>query len=390
MTAYIQDAVRTPRGKAKADGGLATLKPQQLIAALIESLATGERQAHAPQALILGSVGQVGAQGGNIALVSKLYAQLPDEAGAWTINNYCASGLTAIGQAANMVSAGGAAAVLAGGVEMMSRVPFMADQADFYADADLPQPARYVPVVVAADRLAEREGISREEMDVVTLASQDKAAGAEGTGLVASRIAINGLSRDECARPTTAKALAALSPAFGALAKSYSEALGGLEIDHRHTLAHAPPVADGAGLALITASPNGATRGRIVAYAESGGDPAASLTAGFRAMDLALSRASLTLADMDRIEFMEAFAVTIAKFFRDYEVDQARVNVSGGHLAKGHPMGATGAILLSSLLDALDDADGRYGLVVVAGASGVGAAMVIERLAASQRRTLAS
>lgn len=390
MTAYIQDAVRTPRGKAKADGGLATLKPQQLIAALIESLATDERQAHAPQALILGSVGQVGAQGGNIALVSKLYAQLPDEAGAWTINNYCASGLTAIGQAANMVAAGGAATVLAGGVEMMSRVPFMADQADFYADADLPQPARYVPVVVAADRLAEREGISREEMDAVTLASQDKAASAEGTGLVASRIAINGLSRDECARPTTAKALAALSPAFGALAKSYSEALGGVEIDHRHTLAHAPPVADGAGLALITASPSGATRGRIVTYAESGGDPAASLTAGFSAMDLALSRAGLTLADMDRIEFMEAFAVTIAKFFRDYEVDQTRVNVSGGHLAKGHPMGATGAILLSSLLDALDVADGRYGLVVVAGASGVGAAMVIERLASSQRRTLAA
>lgn len=390
MTAYIQDAVRTPRGKAKADGGLATLKPQQLIAALIESLATHDQQARAPQALILGSVGQVGAQGGNIALVSKLYAQLPDEAAAWTINNYCASGLTAIGQAANMVSAGGAAAVLAGGVEMMSRVPFMADQADFYADADLPQPARYVPVVVAADRLAEREGISREEMDVVTLASQDKTADAEGTRLVASRVSVNGLSRDECARPTTAKALAALSPAFGALAKSYSEALGGVEIDHRHTLAHAPPVADGAGLALITASPSGATRGRIVAYAESGGDPAASLTAGFRAMDLALSRAGLGLADMDRIEFMEAFAVTIAKFFRDYEVDQARVNVSGGHLAKGHPMGATGAILLSSLLDALDDADGRYGLVVVAGASGVGAAMVIERLSASRRRTFAS
>ncbi len=391
MTAYIQDAVRTPRGRAKADGGLATLKPQQLVAALIESLDTRDREARIPQALILGSVGQVGAQGGNIALVSKLYAQLPDEAGAWTINNYCASGLTAIGQAANMVSTGGAATVLAGGVEMMSRVPFMADQADFYADADLPQRARYVPVVIAADRLAETEGISREEMDAVTLASQEKAAAAEGTGLVASRIAPNGLLRDECARPTTAKALAALPPAFGALAKSYSEALGGVAIDHRHTLAHAPPVADGAGLALITATPSGAgARGRIVAYAESGGDPAASLTAGFRAMDLALSRASLKLADMDRIEFMEAFAVTIAKFFRDYDVDHRRVNVSGGHLAKGHPMGATGAILLSSLLDALDDADERYGLVVVAGASGVGAAMVIERLSTAHRRALAS
>ena len=144
-----------------------------------------------------------------------------------------------------------------------------------------------------------------------------------------------------------------------------------------------PPVCDGAGLAVVGGAPDGGrkARARILAYAESGGDPHASLLAGFSAMDKALARAGLTLADMDRIEFMEAFAVTIAKFLRDRPVDAGKVNVGGGHMAKGHPMGATGAILLSSLLDALDEADGRLGLVVATGAAGVGAAMVVERLA---------
>ena len=146
-----------------------------------------------------------------------------------------------------------------------------------------------------------------------------------------------------------------------------------------HTIAHAPPIVDGAALALLSASSEGA-RARIVAYAEMGGDPRASLTAGFAAMEKALARADLTLAQLDRIEFMEAFAVTYAKFLRDWPVDAARVNVSGGHIAKGHPMGATGAILTSTLLDVLDEAEGRLGMVVCTGAQGVGAAMIVERL----------
>jgi acetyl-CoA C-acetyltransferase/acetyl-CoA acyltransferase len=164
------------------------------------------------------------------------------------------------------------------------------------------------------------------------------------------------------------------------LAVQYREALGGRMIDHRHTLAHAPPMADGAAVALVGAEGAGAPRARIIAWAEAGGDPAASLTAGFRAMDIALAKAKLALSDLDRIEFMEAFSVTIVKFMRDRNPDPAKVNVGGGHLAKGHPMGATGAILLSSLLDALDAASGKYGLVVATGASGVGSAMIVERL----------
>lgn len=381
MTAYIHDAVRTARGKARPDGGLASLKPYELVGGLIDALEARGHPARAADALILGCVGQVGAQGANVALVTKLHAGLPDDSPAYSLNNYCVSGLTAIGQAAGLVETGQAESVLAGGVEMMSRVGFMADKADYYEDSNFPTRTRYIPVVVAADRLAEDIGVSRDEMDAAALRSQQHTAAAEGTPLVASRIAVNGLDREEAARATTtAESLAAMPAAFAPLGEQYVEALGGRAIDHRHTVAHAPPMCDGAGLALVTGSAEGA-RARIVSWAESGGDPVASLTAGFTAMEKALERAGLTLTDMDRIEFMEAFAVTIVKFLRERDVDADRVNVGGGHLAKGHPMGATGAILVSSLLDALDACDGRYGLVVAAGAQGVGSAMVVERIA---------
>lgn len=381
MTAYILDAVRTPRAKARPDGGLASMKPHELVSGLIDAIdARNDGAAHRADALILGAVGQVGAQGANVALVSKLHAGLPDSAFAFSLNNYCVSSLTAIGQAANMVEAGGVKTALAGGVEMMSRVPFMGDKADYYEDADFPTRTRYIPVVVAADRLAEDIGVTREEMDAAALTSQQRAAAAEGTALVKSRIPLNGLDKEEPARAsTTAESLAAMPAAFAPLGQQYAEALGGRVIDHRHTVAHAPPMCDGASLALVTGEADGA-RARIVAYAEAGGDPAASLTAGFEAMDKALTTAGLTLSDMDRIEFMEAFAVTIVKFLRERDVDPDKVNVGGGHMAKGHPMGASGGILLSSLLDALDACEGRYGLVAAAGAQGVGAAMIVERL----------
>lgn len=382
MSAFIYDAVRTPRGKARPDGGLAALKPQELVSGLIDAIGSRTGVAPKPDALLVGAVGQIGAQGGNIALVCKLHAKLPDETAAFTLNNYCVSGLTAIGQAAAMVEAGQAKSVLAGGVEMMSRVPFMADNADYYADASYDRRTRYIPVALAADRLAEDIGVTRAEMDQAALLSQQRTAAAEGTPLVASRISLNGLNREECARPTTTmESLATMAPAFPALADQYREALGDRVIDHRHTVSHAPPMADGAAIALVGAEGAGKPRARVVAWAEAGGDPAQSLTAGFTAMDRVLSKAKLTLSDLDRIEFMEAFGVTIVKFMREHKPDPAKVNVGGGHMAKGHPMGATGAILLSSLLDALDAGRGKYGLVVAAGASGVGSAMIVERLA---------
>ncbi|HAL07806.1 MAG TPA: acyl-CoA thiolase [Brevundimonas sp.] len=380
MSAFIHDAVRTPRGKARPDGGLAALKPHELVTGLIDAM---EARGHAPraaEALILGCVGQVGAQGANVALVSKMHAVLDDAAFAFVLNNYCVSGLTAVGQAAALVQTGAVGWALAGGVEMMSRVPYMGDKADYYEDTSFPPRTRYLPVAVAADRLAEDIGVTRAEMDAAALTSQQRTAFAESTPLTASRIPLNGLSHEEAARPkTSSESLASLPPAFAALAAPYGEALEGRVIDHRHTVSHAPPMSDGAGLALISSQAKGA-RARIIAWTEAGGDPAASLTAGFTAMDRVLDQAGLTLADMDRIEFMEAFAVTIAKFTREHPTLSDKVNVGGGHLAKGHPMGATGAILLSSLLDALDACEGRYGLVVAAGAQGVGSAMIVERM----------
>jgi acetyl-CoA C-acetyltransferase/acetyl-CoA acyltransferase len=174
-------------------------------------------------------------------------------------------------------------------------------------------------------------------------------------------------------------ALAALPPAFAGLGQQYREVTRARDIDHRHTLGHAPPLADGAGLAMVGGA-DGAPRARILAFAERGGNAFDSLTAGYAAMDAVLARTGLRLRDMDRVEFMEAFAVTIARFLRDFDVDPARVNVGGGHIAKGHPMGATGAILTSALLDALDECGGQLGLVVASGAQGVGVAMIIERL----------
>lgn len=386
--AYLFDVVRSPRGKARADGGLAPLKPQELVRQLCASLDTrlDDEACARAETLLLGCVGQIGAQGGNIALVSKLHSGLPDTASAYTLNNYCVSALTAIGQAASMVNSGQVRNALAGGVEMMSRVPFMADAADYYTDATMPARSRYVPVVLAADRLAEDEGIDRSALDAMALRSQQRAAAAETNAtLTRSRIPMarpdgTAMAVEECIRPqTSAASLAAMQPAFAELAKSYAAALG-RAIDHRHTIAHAPPICDGASLALVGAKTSShRPRARIVAYAECGGDPYASLLAGMDAMDRVLQHAGMQLHDVDCIEFMEAFAVTIAKFLRDRGVDPERVNVAGGHLAKGHPMGASGGILLSTLLDVLEARDATTGLVVASGASGVGAAMLVER-----------
>jgi acetyl-CoA C-acetyltransferase/acetyl-CoA acyltransferase len=381
---FLFDAVRTPRGKARLDGGLADLSPQELIRTQIEALKDRRGDAiERAEALLLGCVTQSGAQGAHIALISKLHSGLDDSVAAHTINNYCASGLSAIGQAIAMVGSGQANAVLAGGVEMMSQTPFMSDNASYYSDQSLPQRARYIPPVLAADRLANAEGLGRLAFDAVALSSQQRAAAAEDDPqLQHSRIAVGKLAGEECIRPTTtAESLAAAAPAFGALQADFADAMGGAGFEPIHTLAHAPPVCDGAALALIGGSEIGANpRARVLAYAESGGDPEASLTAGLAAMDKVLARAGLSLDQIDRIEFMEAFAVTIAKFLRDREPHPARVNVGGGHLAKGHPMGASGAILTSTLLDALDAAKASLGLVVTTGATGIGAAMIIERL----------
>ncbi len=187
---YLYDAVRTPRGKARIDGGLASLSPQELVRQQAAALATrcGD-VARSPDMLLLGCVTQSGAQGGHIAMLAKLHASLPDATGAHSINNYCASGLSAIGQAVARVASGEASHILAGGVESMSASPFLSDRAAFYTDDGLPPRARFIPPVLAADRLANSEGITRADLDAVALASQQKAGATDGnTALQRSRI----------------------------------------------------------------------------------------------------------------------------------------------------------------------------------------------------------
>ena len=393
MDAYLYDCLRSPRGKAKPEQGtLAAMPPHTMVEQLVDALDArhpGVREC--AQQLLLGCVGQVSSQGGNIALVSKAAAALNEEAAAYTLNNYCVSGLTAITQAALAVHAGVSQLSIAGGVENMSQVPFMADRASYYADTSLPRSGRFIPVPVAADLLATHYGVEQEQLDAQALRSHQRALAAQqlaelNASLVPLRSADGNflLDRDEAIRgDVNEEALRAMPPAFAELAKPYAETLRGRSLQARHSFAHMPPMVDGAALALVGGANlpvDSAPRARIVAVSEHCGSAEESLTGGFAAMEQSLCRAGLTLADIDVIELMEAFAVVPALFEQRYGVDPEKVNIAGGHLAKGHPMGATGAVLLSCLMDALVQRDARLGMVVATGASGIGAAMIIERL----------
>ena len=261
---FVFDAVRTPRGKGKAGGALAAVPPVELVKQLTDAMARrGGSGAREIDHLMLGCVGQVGAQGGHIALVSKLYAGLPMVASAWTLNNYCSSGLSAIAGAVDKVAGGNAELVLAGGVESMSQVPFLHDQATYYTDPAFSLRMNYLPVALSADLLAAREDITRRELDEVSADSHRRAGAArrteQGQQSLIPVVDAAGqiiLAQDEYVRAeTTAEGLAAFPAAFAPLGASYAEvlkrALGADRMDHRHAVVHAPGIADGAGLALI-------------------------------------------------------------------------------------------------------------------------------------------
>jgi len=402
MPVYIYDAVRTPRGKGRPDGSLAAFTPAQLVGHLVRALErrNGRDAIGAAQHFTLGCVTQMGSQGGHLALASRIQADLPDAMACLTINNFCVSGLSALADAARRVGSGQADLALAGGVESMSRVVFLADQADYYADLALAGSMGWAPVGVAADLLATREGVTRPEMDAAVLRSHARAAAAWDAGRYDGRVipvetpdGTVALARDENIRDFgDGASLARLGPVFappGAagfddIVLAHKPEIGAVQ--HMHTVAHCPPVSDGASLLLVGSREAGERLGlrplaRIRAVAESADDHVMQLTAGYRAMDLALARAGLALNEVGAVEFMEAFAAVPVLFERNYEPDMARVNPNGGHLAMGHPMGATGAILTTTLLDDMVQLDADTGLVVATGGVGVGAAMVLERVA---------
>ena len=401
MSVYIFDAVRTPRGKGKADGSLAGVTPAQLVEQLVRALEgrLGRDAVHAVEHFSLGCVTQVGVQGGHLALTSRIRARLPDNVACLTNNTFCVSGLTALADAARRVMSGQVELALAGGVESMSRVPFLSDGADYYTDPTLAAQMGWAPVGVSADLLATREGLEREDLDAATLRSHRRAAAAWAQGKQAQRvIAVTNadgtlaLDHDENIRDFgDGAAFARLAPVFASTgAQGFDDILISHRPDigtvrHLHTVAHCPPISDGAALLVVGSAEAGRRYGlqplaRIVSMAETSADPVLQLTAGFTAMERAIERSGVPFKQLGAIEFMEAFAAVPVIFERRYGPDMERVNPNGGHLAMGHPMGATGAILAGALLDSMRQLDAETGLVVATGGVGVGAAMVFERV----------
>ncbi len=396
---YVFDAVRTPRGKGSASGSLASTPPHELIRQLVAALRlrNGEAAIEGVDKLILSCVGQIAAQGGHIAMVSRLYSGLKASVTALSLNNFCAGGLSAIGVASAAIRCGDLDLALAGGVECMSQVPFMADRASYYTDPELSWNLHFAPVGLSADYLAFAHGIDREALDEVSWMSHQRAARAwkEGrykAGVIPVRDSDGAviLDTDETIRPSmTRKDMAEMAPVFEEQGREhYDEVIRSVrpglgEIEHRHSLANCPPIADGASLVMLGSREAGARAGlkplaRLAGFAEASGDPVDQLTSGVKAMEILFARTGATLDGFDLVEFMEAFAVTPARFQRDYKPDIARVNVNGGHLAMGHPMGATGAVLTTTLIHELRARGGGRGLAVATGGSGTGAAAIYE------------
>ena len=394
---FIYDAVRAPRGKGKAGAPLSNVLPHELVGQLIDELERrhGVVRDHTER-FTLSCVGQTGAQGGHLGLVSKLQAALNDDVVVHTVNNYCVGGLTAVGNTALAIRAGEADLALAGGVEMMSHVPFGADQASFFTDREVSAALSYAPPGIGADYLAHTRDVSRQKLDEWALRSHSLAAAAWNAGRydnwvlpIVDRDGVELIARDETIAELSSEKLAGLAPVFAAMAGGAFDAMlererpGMGPIDHRHTIAHCPPIADGASVILLGSAEAGERYGltplaRLVHLVEAGGDPITQLTAGVKAMDRVLDRGGWSLTDMDVVEYMEAFAVVPALFERRDDVDMDRVNVNGGHLAMGHPMGATGAILITATVAEMRRTGAARGITVAHGGAGVGVAAVLE------------
>lgn len=398
--AYIFDAIRTPRGKGRDTGALHGVPPVYLLTHLLQTL---QGRCHLDTAqvddVVLGCVMPVGEQGGNIARTAVLAAGWDLDIPGVQINRFCASGLEAVNLAAMKVRSGWEELVLAGGVESMSRVPIGADGGAMMDDPMISAQIGFVPQGISADLIATLEGFGRADLDAYALQSQQRAAFAAGQGYFKSIAPVQDtdgktlLAQDEHVRPsTTLEALAALPPAFQKIGEARFDAIALnkyrqiSKIEHLHTAGNSSGIVDGAALVLIGSRAKGAAlglrpRARIVATALVGDEPTIMLTGPAPASRKALRQAHMTIGDIDLIEVNEAFAVVVLKFMRDMQLeDSDRVNVNGGAIALGHPLGATGAMLLGTALDELERRDKNTALVTLCAGGGMGIATILERL----------
>ncbi len=398
----IFDALRTPRGKGKVNGSLHSTKPIDLVAGLIHELLSRNPDFDPSRIddMVLGCVTPIGDQGGDIARAAAVKAGLPDTVSGVQLNRFCASGLEAVNMAAQKVASGWEDLVLAGGVESMSRVPMGSDGGAWAMDPETAYDNSFVPQGISADLIATIEGFTRDDVDAYAARSQERAAAAQAEGRFDDSVVtvrdLNDhplLERDEFIRPgTTVETLAGLKPSFAAIGD-----MGGFDavalqkyhwvekIDHVHTPGNSSGIVDGASLVAIGNERTGAdlglrARAKILATAVTGSEPTIMLTGPAPASRKALAKAGLTIEDIDLIEMNEAFAAVVLRFVRDMDVDIDKVNVCGGAIAMGHPLGATGAMILGTLVDELERQDKRYGLATLCIGGGMGIATVVERI----------
>ncbi|MEQ3624313.1 MAG: acetyl-CoA C-acetyltransferase [Celeribacter sp.] len=400
--AYIYDAVRTPRGKGRKDGSLHEVTSVRLSAVTLNALkARNGLEGHAVEDVIWGNATQVMEQGGCLARTAVLGSDLDERIPGLSINRFCASGMEAVNLAANQIRGGAGEGYIAGGVEMMSRVAMGSDGAAIAVDPTVAMKSYFVPQGISADIIATMYGVTRDQADALAVESQKRAAAAWEAGHF-DRTVIpvhdqNGLpilTRDEYLRPdTNMQSLGALRPAF----KDMGEVMPGFDavalmkypqlerINHVHHAGNSSGIVDGAAAVLIGSKAFGEAHGlkpraRIRATAKIGTDPTIMLTGPVPVTEKILADSGMNIGDIDLFEVNEAFASVVLRFMQAFDVDPAKVNPNGGAIAMGHPLGATGAIIIGALLDEMERTDRETGLATLCVASGMGAATILERV----------
>jgi acetyl-CoA C-acetyltransferase len=400
--AYIYDAIRTPRGKGRKDGSLHEVTSARLSAGVLNALKERNNlEGHAVEDVIWGNVTQVGEQGGCLARTAVLASDLDQSIPGLAINRFCASGMEAVNLAANQVKGGAGQAYIAGGVEMMGRVAMGSDGAAIAVDPSIAMETYFVPQGISADIIATEYGFSRDDADQLAMESQKRAKAAWDDKRFDKSVVtvrdINGLAildHDEYMRPeTNMQTLGSLNPAFQAM----GEVMPGFDkvalmkyphlerINHIHHAGNSSGIVDGAAGVLIGSKEWGETMGlkpraRIKATAKIGTDPTIMLTGPVPVTEKILKDSGMSISDIDLFEVNEAFASVVLRFMQAFDVDNSKVNVNGGSIAMGHPLGATGAIIIGTLLDELERTGQGTGLATLCIASGMGAATIIERV----------
>ena len=400
--AYIYDAIRTPRGKGRKDGALHEVTSARLSAFTLNSLKERNNlSGHAVEDVIWGNVTQVMEQGGCLARAAVLASDLDESIPGLAINRFCASGLEAVNLAANQVKGGAGDGYIAGGVEMMGRVAMGSDGAAMAVDPQLAMDSYFVPQGISADIIATEYGFNRDEADQYAVESQRRAKAAwddnrfgKSVITVKDQNGLTILDRDEYMRPETdMQSLGSLKPAF----KEMGEVMPGFDtialmkyphleaINHIHHAGNSSGIVDGAAAVLVGSKEFGEKwglkpRARIRANTKIGTDPTINLTGPVPVTEKILRETGMEIGDIGLFEVNEAFASVVLRFMQAFDVDHNKVNVNGGAIAMGHPLGATGAMILGTLLDELERSDKETGLATLCVASGMGAATIIERV----------